>query len=517
MKVRELERMAPMRRRRFLKLLSAALAAPAIPSALRFAANEIAGGEAWAATQEGSLPTYLIEVNLRDQWDHGHLMVAPGLATHANLKRGTDGRKAALFYRPDELRQVEVNGTNVYLTDESLALEPHLDTIAMVDTCEVAMGQIHGHESGNPMRSPGRNYSQRPGTGAMWLNDPVDNFPQGCEAFYTSTPTPATVHNYCARQAAPQLKEGFTFKGISRGIHTAYHYAGALGAEYELKRHYSRDTLFSQFPDTVQDYNILDDPNEAEAVAAVLGKVDPYFLDRRRYADEVQTSHGAQIASVPDRLYVGEPKLISLPLSEEEVAYWSADVPGQATSSPVRAQIWEQMAWTSKIVSNDLTRAVSLEFDYVDTHDFRTETQLRTEAAQVARPLSRLIEQLKAAGIYDRTLIAIYCTDGGRSPAGGSYGDEGKNTVVLAGGMIRGGYWGDIRVAGDQADGHLYSYHAPDPATGAPGAGVTDNSGRISGAQMWRTVMKAVGTPDSLCDQFPDVAGVAPLSFLLRS
>src|SRR5690606_34368418 len=118
-KIREIERMAPVHRRRFLKLLSAAVAAPMVPSAVRYAANAIAGGEAYAAAREGELPRYFIEINLRDQWDHGHLMVAPGLATYANLRRGEDGTKAALFFGSDELSQHQVNGTTVYLTNES--------------------------------------------------------------------------------------------------------------------------------------------------------------------------------------------------------------------------------------------------------------------------------------------------------------------------------------------------------------------------------------------------------------
>src|SRR6185503_6746132 len=161
------------------------------------------------------------------------------------------------------------------------------------------------------------------------------------------------------------------------------------------------------------------------------------------------------------------------------------------------------------------TRAIALEFDWVDTHDRRTEAQLRFEAAQVALPLARLIGKLKEAGLYDRTVIAIYTTDGSRSPGAGSYGNEGKNTVVLAGGGIRGGYYGDIRVAGNTADGHSYSYHPPDDA-GGPGSGSTDNNGRLDSARVWRTVMKAAGLPDDLASQFPDVASARPLSFLLR-
>ena len=98
-----------------------------------------------------------------------------------------------------------------------------------------------------------------------------------------------------------------------------------------------------------------------------------------------------------------------------------------------------------------------------------------------------------------------------------SAGNEGKNTVIYAGGMIRGGYYGDVSIAADTDDGHRYAFHAPDPVTGEPGPGVTDNSQRVPGAALWRTAMRALQVPDVLCDQFPDVRGVAPLAFMLRA
>ena len=140
-----------------------------------------------------------------------------------------------------------------------------------------------------------------------------------------------------------------------------------------------------------------------------------------------------------------------------------------------------------------------------------------TLALQTVHPLTRLIESLKAAGLYDNTLIAIYTLDSGRAPAAASSGNEGKSGLMLAGGMIQGGYYGDVGVAGDDGDGHVYSYSAPDPATGAPMAPVTDNSGRLAGGHVWRTVMKALGLPDSLTASFPDTAGYAPLDWMLRA
>ena len=170
-----------------------------------------------------------------------------------------------------------------------------------------------------------------------------------------------------------------------------------------------------------------------------------------------------------------------------------------------------------KLFAGDMARTFAVEFDYIDVHDQRTEDQMRVMARQTVLPLVRLIESLQAAGIYDRTLIAIYSLDGGRSPAAASYGNEGKNTVILAGGMIEGGYYGDISVASDTANGHRYQYHIPDIATGQPGAVVQDNSGRIPGASIWRTVMKALGMPEAMYSQFPDVQGHQHLPWLLKS
>jgi hypothetical protein len=208
--------------------------------------------------------------------------------------------------------------------------------------------------------------------------------------------------------------------------------------------------------------------------------------------------------------------VISLPLTDEERAYWSEGVPPQVGQN-IKANIWEQVAYGFKLFAGDMARTYAVEFDYVDVHDQRTEDQMRVMARQTVLPLVRLIESLKEEGIYDRTLIAIYNLDGGRAPSAASYGNEGKNTVILAGGMIEGGYYGDISVASDTADGHRYQYHVPDPDTGNPRSPIQDNSGRLPGATIWRTVMKALGMPESMYGQFPDVQGHSHLPWLLRS
>ena len=135
MKVHEFERLAPIQRRRFLKLMGAALAAPLVPAAVRYACNDIVGE---AKAEESGLPTYFIEIDLRDQWDFGHVFVPPGLATYANLRRGEYGRKCALFY---EMNQLVQKPNNVYLTPESMALEPPSQTVVVMVTPDQVLVQ----------------------------------------------------------------------------------------------------------------------------------------------------------------------------------------------------------------------------------------------------------------------------------------------------------------------------------------------------------------------------------------
>ncbi len=516
MKLHELERLSPTQRRQFLKGLGVLLGATTLDPQLRFAVNELVGGTAYAQTA-AELPTYFIEIDLRDQWDQGHVFVAPGLASKTDLVRGATGRRAALYYTQAELQKNVVNGTDVYLTADSAALKPHLDSIAMVDTCELSMGAIHGHEAANAVRSPGRTYdSNVAGKTAMYRLDPVSNFPQGCEAFFSSTPTPASLHNYFSKQQDPALKNGVAFKFISRSLHTVYHFAAGL-AGAELDRKQTVASLLSAFPNTTVDANVLAKKEYADAFTKILQRLDRKYLEERRMTAKVMEGHQSNLDESNKTLYVGTPKVISLPLTAEERAFWSEGVPAQVDGGAPKANIWEQAAYAFKLVSNNMVRSVALEFDFLDVHDTRPEAQVRTEAKQISLPLARLIQKLKEANIYDRTLIAVYTVDGSRSPAGNSAGNEGKNTVILAGGMIKGGYYGDVRVASNVTDGHVYSFHAPDPLTGTLMPGKTDNSGRLPGSTLWRTVMKALKVPDTLCDQFPDVRGVKPIPYLLKA
>jgi hypothetical protein len=525
------ERLTAPQRRRFLKLLGVALAAPAVPSALRYALNDTLAGEAYAQAQEQALPSYFIEINYRDQVDLGEVFVAPGLATCTNLIRGESGRAAAMFYQMNELTQKTVPNTAsqpIYLSPDSMMLEPHLDSIAMVDCMELTPGAIHYHNAANYCRIPDADYTKQPGYSAVFANDPTSDFPTGCEEFYGTLATPASLHNYLQKRITPGLKNGVVLKGITRPKITCYHYAGGLeGAE--LDRMQNKDQLFSSFPMTQGEaIRHLPTPEEAQLFSNLLRRVDPTFLKRQRFSDGVVAGHDKDVVDAQSLLYSDTVRDISLPLTEQEIAYWKPGVPesdqttvdGQVEKlMNTRFQIWEQYAFAYKLISSGVTRTVALECEFVDVHDRRSRAQMRIHSQQFAPPLARLIESLKAAGVYDRTLIAIYTTDGSRSPAAGSAGNEGKNTLVLAGGKINGGYFGDVTVTGNDGNGHKYGFKAPDPLTGLPMAAHENNTGRLPGGHAWQTVAKAFGTPASVLSRFqsPRVTATAPLSFLLRA
>jgi hypothetical protein len=502
-----IEAVAPTRRRRFIQAVSAALAAPFVPAGFRFAMNEELFGTAHAYSVSDFVPSYLIEINLRDQWDFGHVFVPPSLATNPSLIRGPDGNKCSLFWTQADISS---HGNGFYLTPDSMALQPHLDSIAVCESNELCVGAIHGHEAVNAMRSPGRDKQQTGDKMPVWENEPGFS-EQGNDYFYSTTPTPASLHNYVQKQIDPTLRNGITMKFISR-FHTVCHFAGTK-SEGELTRIQSVQQLYDTFPDTVEDLNVLPTTDEARVLSEALKRVDKGFFAKHGYRNKARNDHESNLAEAEILWHTGDSRLVSMPLTEEEVGYWSADVPDQVGDN-IKAQIWEQAAWAFKLIGNDVTRSVSLEFDYLDVHDTRPDYVMHTMGLQASLPLSRLIESLKAAGIYDQTLIVVYSTDGGRAPSANSYGNTGKNTFVLAGRGVRGGYYGDVSVTGNSGDGHSYGYHVPDDA-GAPQAPVGDNSNRLEGARSWRTVMRALDMPDDLCDEFADVAGKQPLNFML--
>ena len=314
---------APMKRRRFLKVLGAALATPAVAPAMKFAANDLLVGEAHAQQVAENAPTYFMEINLRDQWDFGHVFASPGLATNVNLRRGPSGDRCALFH---DSSQYTRERRNFFLTPDSLELAPHLDTIAVCETFELSMGRIHGHEAGNATRSPGRGYNGGAGRMAMYEGEPVYS-EQGNEPHFSSTPTPAALHNFYSKQIGSAGRNGVAFKGISR-FHTTFHFgAGLPGAE--LDRMQSVQSLLDAFPDKVEDLNVLPTPEEADAVARLLRRVDSRFFERHGFSASAKDRHEQNLVEVKNLLYSGDQRVISLPLTEEERNYWSAGVPAR--------------------------------------------------------------------------------------------------------------------------------------------------------------------------------------------
>lgn len=538
----EFSSMHPTERRRFLKLMGAALAVPALPPTLRYAFNEMVGGVKYASAQEANQGTIFLEFNYRDQVDLMHMFVPPGLATRTDLKRGVNGEQVSLFHQMDALKKAP--NTNHYLTPDSLELMDHVENIAIVDTGESTIGNVHGHEGGNGIRSPGRVMDNGlSGKKAMYLIDaPVEAANgAGSEKLYTNTPTPATLHNYQQKKLDSSLKNGFAFKGISRFKHSVYHYGAELPGS-ELDRFKSKDSLFTAFPKFVDDASLVPTAGQAELLVRMMKSMDSRLF-KRRYSQQAYDNHIAQLDETRNLLHVDNPRVVDVPLTMEESEYWGKDVPAQqctegdikvmecstdanqdSTSAVFsKAQIWEQFGYAAKILGAGITRSAALEFDFMDLHGdgARPQKVLEVQAQQASKPLARLISYMKMAGLWERTLIALYTLDGSRRPAANSYGNDGKGTMILAGGMIKGGYYGDIRVTKDLDDGHEYGFLAPDPTTGMPMGSPVTNWGkkdlRTPSADLWLTVMKALGIPDDLARKFPDVQNGKPHSYMIKS
>ena len=70
-----------------------------------------------------------------------------------------------------------------------------------------------------------------------------------------------------------------------------------------------------------------------------------------------------------------------------------------------------------QLIESGIVRSVAIEIDIGDIHAERARVQMRDQTAITVVPLLRLIENLQKAGMYDRTLILISTTYGGRAPA----------------------------------------------------------------------------------------------------
>jgi hypothetical protein len=508
-------------RRRFLRALGAAgLGLPLL-----------SGPPRRVAAQPASEPTLFLEVCLRVQQCLMHVMVPPGIAKYPNRVVGVSGEQLALFASQNELKEYP---NNVFLTNDSLELAPHIDSVAMLDTGEAGIGSVHGLEAGCGMRSPGRVMDGgASGQQPMYLIDAPTYGQNGAssEQLYSSVPTPATFHNYYQKLLTPELLNGYAFKGLPLFKQSCYHFgAGLSGAE--LTRIKTKTELMQTFAAVYAASRAM--PTALAAEIAALE--EPPYLKHA----------GAGELALAERF--GNLELLerSLELSPAEVAHWSAGVPpmrctvgdlevrscltedeggdSSTYAGLVQAQIWEQFAHATKLLCSGVVRSVAIESHYgeLDGDGSRPEQVQREYAQQLARPLARCIAQLKAAGLYDRTVIAVYTVDGGRRPAANSYGHEGKGTLVLAGGKVRGGYYGDIVIQSDLPNGagHTYAFRPPDPATGVllpPISYWQDQTTRTPSGSIWRTVMKAAGIPESeYVGKFNKLVDDAlPLDFML--
>jgi hypothetical protein len=541
-------------RRRFLKRLGMAMAAPAVPAGLRYAVNELLIGEAHA--QAAGTPTYFIEINLRDQQDLGSIFVPPGIAKYTDLQRGDCGSKVSLFFGQNELKGLP---NNVYLTPDSAELEPHVGSIAYIDLFELTAGSVHYHQSANRTRAPDCSLDvKKPGQIEMWnLDKPLYSFPTGTEKYHCAIPTPATMHNYYQKKIGFG-RNGIAFKGISRQKHAIYHCAGALPNTAELDRMVDKNAVYKAFGGgggvTVPPAYIPTG-DEVELLARILGKVDPALLRRQGYGQKAIDDHLLLLGEAKARLKPVAPMMpvpggpppmeTSVALTAEDEVYWKTGVPEQDskgmtivpglktiqdgdTPRKVNFQGWEQYALAWKLIASGQARSVAIECEFIDWHDTRPEGNMKAYTYCTARPLARLINKLKGAGLYKNTLIAVYTTDGSRAPNANSSGDQGKNTVILAGGMLegKGGYYGDIGVASASGAGsacgagHSFVYKLPDLATGAPTGGMAMGGAReprIPGGTIYKTVMRLLGVPDSELAQWPEVASARALDFLLKA
>ena len=209
-------------------------------------------------------------------------------------------------------------------------------------------------------------------------------------------------------------------------------------------------------------------------------------------------------------------------LSAEELAYWRQGIgeqvvcPGDdAAQCVVGTTKWhagELFASATKLFQAGRVRSVGIDFDMTDIHTNRTPFVMYTQAQQSGMTLARMIQTLKSSGHWENTIIAMYTLDGSRSPLSNSTGENSKNAIVLAGGKIKGGYYGDIQVS---AQGTV-TYRRPDDNGNPIPVGTTGRDMRVPAADIYKTVLTVAGVPLSLIDSFPDAKGGKVFSYMLK-
>ncbi|MES3038867.1 MAG: DUF1501 domain-containing protein [Bdellovibrionota bacterium] len=519
MKFDDFEKLSPIERREFLKFLGGFLALPLIPSSTKAALIEVVLGPQ-AAAQSVAPAINFLEINFRDQWDFGHLFVPPSIAkNYANVKSGI-----ALFDNPIAERN------NFYVTPQAEELRPHLDSIAVMELGECVLPgntSVHGHEAGNPLRSPGRSQTQSGNKRDMAT---VDLRPggrvAGNEILYSTTPTPAVLHNYYSKSVSPNLKNGVNLRSTVRSsIHTFYHFEGNLN-NAQVDRFFDQNTFLSNFKTadgTAAPSTTLVQKNGA-ILAKLLKRVDEAYM-KRVLSDPIrQSQHSSKLTSLETKLGgIAAPQpFAGVTLTAAEKSYWTSGItaqlscPGDNSSTcEIAPQSWhvgELFGYASKLFQSQQVRSVAIDFDVSDVHTNRTPFLMRTMAQQSGMTLARLIQDLKNKGLYDKTLIAMYTLDGSRSPQLSSTGDGTKNSIILAGGMVKGGYYGDLNV---EADGSITYFRPDDNGNPIPG-GTKGRDLRVPAADIYRTIAKLAGIPDALLNTLPDVAAGKFLTYVAK-
>lgn len=510
-KISEFEKMTPMERREFLKYFSGFLALPYLPEQTKRAMSELVfGSPAFAQTQQ---PVNFLEINFRDQWDFQCLFVPPGIAqNYENVRSRLPPAGAPIAER-----------RNFYLTPNAVSLRPHLDNIAVMELGDVCVGSVHAHEAANPLRSPGRSYTRTNGKIDMSTVDKrPGNRTEGNEVYYSSTPTPLVLHNYYQKSMNPNISNGVILRSSLRtGIHTFYHFEGNL-ANAQADRFFDRTTFLNRFNGTTIPPVTPASQRHGSLISRLLNSIDRNFIERTSSTAQELNKHNSKVQHLGQILAGTPPAPLTLALTEAENTYWKNNIseqvicPGDnALACVAEGGRWhpsELFAYAGKLFRSGQVRSVAIDFDMSDVHTNRTEFMMNTQAQQSGMTLARLIQYLKDNNLWENTVIAMYTLDGSRSPDSNSTGENTKNAVILAGGKIQGGYYGDIRITNGRIN-----YHRPDENGNPVAAGTTGGDRRVPAADVYKTVMLAAGVPASVLNSFPDVQNGQVLNYLLRT
>src|SRR5690606_32342559 len=110
-----------------------------------------------------------------------------------------------------------------------------------------------------------------------WNLDPRGDV-GGNENHYSSTPTPAILHNYYQRKLTPSLRRGVAYKGFTHTKHTAYHFAASL-PDAQIDRYQSTDQIVNAFGGASRLSNNIMASHGAH-IRNLIKSVDSRYLDK---------------------------------------------------------------------------------------------------------------------------------------------------------------------------------------------------------------------------------------------